>query len=162
MSNDRKHKVDRPIWLTSLADADHETLPHVSIESRLQSALRRRRHVILGKRLGSGLLAASLAAVVWFQASTSSLVKDAELLDDNVSEAIMEAMNFEGGSDDADFIPTKFASEQPLEAVRVVRVSMPTGALAKYGVSAVDSSGEVTADLMVGQDGMARAIRVVK
>ena len=74
----------------------------------------------------------------------------------------MEAMNFEGGSDDADFIPTKFASEQPLEAVRVVRVSMPTGALAKYGVSAVDSSGEVTADLMVGQDGMARAIRVVK
>jgi len=56
------------------------------------------------------------------------------------------------------------ASEQPLESVRVVRVSLPGAALERYGIAPGDvaRSEEVTADLLVGQDGIARAIRVVK
>ncbi len=162
MSNDKRDREDRPIWLTSLAEADREAVPSGSSETRLQGALRRRRHTILAKRTGALAIVVMLGSAIW-QTSTMRSVVEIELVDENVADAISEAMNM-AGDEDADFVPTQFASEQPLEAVRVVRVSMPRGALAKYGVSVADSSngGEVTADLLVGQDGIARAIRVVK
>lgn len=149
---------DRPIWLTSLADADREVAPASAVGDRLERAVRRRRHTILMKRLGLVGMAAVLGLVLWMPPKVQSPV--AESVDESVADAITEAMN-QGGDDEADFIPTKLASEQPLEAVRVVRVSLPSGALTNYGIASV-GGGEVTADLLVGQDGIARAIRVVK
>jgi hypothetical protein len=50
-----------------------------------------------------------------------------------------------------------------LESGSIVRVELPMTALAAYGVDIVPdpARAEVQADLLVGQDGHARAIRVV-
>ena len=162
MSNDKANKEDRPIWLTSLADADRSATPPSTLEYRLQDAVRRRRRSILGKRIGSVALAAALATVLWLPSRTRSSL-EMQPVDEAVTDAIAEAMSLTS-DDEADFVPTLLASEQPLESVRVVRVSMPRGALASYGAASTDSSStsDVTADLLVGQDGIARAIRVVK
>ena len=144
---------DRPIWLTSLADADRGSEPAGSIEAVLAGRLRRRRYRWLYRNAAGLAVAAGLAIGVWLVPSRNLLQVGPEAVDQDVLEAIAEL-----GTED--FVPTLLASEQPLEAVRVVRVSLPGSALPSYGVSAAE--GEVTADLLVGQDGIARAIRVVK
>src|SRR5450432_4120743 len=161
-SNDKSYQKDRPIWLTSLAEADREVTPASAIGSRLETALRRRRHAIQMRRLGIAGIAAVLGLVLWLPPKQTS-VAAFDPMDESVSDAITEAMN-KGGDDEVDFVPTTLAAEQPLESVRMVRVSLPSGELASYGVAreGVPASGEVTADLLVGQDGIARAIRVVK
>lgn len=162
MSNDKSYREDRPIWLTSLADADRSVDPPSALGRKLEGALRRRRHAILMKRVGMIGVAAMVGLVLWMPPKYR-VESTVEPVDESVADAITEAMN-QGGDDEADFIPTKLAVEQPLESVRVVRVSFPSGALASYGVARDISSvsSEVTADLLVGQDGIARAIRVVK
>lgn len=164
MYNDKKNREDRPIWLTSLAEADCDTLPAASIEDRLQGALRRRRQRILSQRVGGVVLAVGLAFGCW-RISTINSDYYSEIVDNDVADAITEAIAFTG-DDDSDFVPTKLASEQPLESVKVVRVSLPSGVLANYGLSSTDvpatASGDVNAELLVGQDGIARAIRLVK
>ena len=163
MYNDKINKEDRPIWLTSLAEADCDALPVTSIEDRLHGALRRRRQTILTQRIGGVVLGAGLVFGFW-QISTTRSISYSEIAEDNVADAITEAMAFTG-DDESDFIPTKLASEQPLESVKVVRVSLPSGALANYGLSSTDvplTNGDVNAELLVGQDGIARAIRLVK
>ena len=162
MSNDKKNNEDRPIWLTSLAEADRDSIPPMATEERLQGALRHRRRSIWFRRAGTMSAAAVLTLALW-QTSRMGSITSTELFDENVADAITEAMNV-AGDDGSDFVPTKLASEQPLESVRVVRVSLPSGALASYGVpsSVSATGGEVTADLLVGQDGIARAIRVVR
>jgi hypothetical protein len=51
----------------------------------------------------------------------------------------------------------------PLESATIVRVALPVTALPSYGIQIVPdiNSYSVEADLLVGQDGMTRAIRVV-
>jgi hypothetical protein len=50
------------------------------------------------------------------------------------------------------------------ESGHIVRMELPVSALPSYGVEIVpDAAGtEVTADLLVGQDGLARGIRLVQ
>ena len=163
MSNNKTNMNDRPIWLTSLAEADRDATPRTSVEDRLHSALSRRRKTIIVKRFGAAGLVAVLGVAVMLS-PRARVVGLAEPMDETVMDAIAEATG-QSADDEADFIPTKLASEQPLESVRVLRVSLPPGALVNYGVVATESSsvgGEVTADLLVGQDGIARAIRVVR
>src|SRR5882724_9402188 len=124
-------KEDRPIWLTSLADADRGAVPPDSIESRLQGVLRRRRIQLAVRRSGIIGIAAALAIGVWLAPKRQAL-NSLEVTDESVLDAISEATSFAPDDDaiGADFIPTQLASEQPLESVRVVRVSLPGGALA--------------------------------
>jgi hypothetical protein len=148
-------KEDRPIWLTSLADADRGMDAPDALEARLQGALRRRRGAYIAKRTGAVGLVVALSIGLWIAPKRQSMT-DGEVADDSVLDAITEAASIVVDDDDAiaDFVPTQLASEQPLESVRVVRVSLPEGALS--------ANTDVTADLLVGQDGIARAIRVVK
>ena len=154
-------KDDRPIWLTSLAEADHEVLAPVGLENKLQSALRRRRWMTIARRAGSVGIAAALCFLLWLPSQKRTAI--GEPVDDGMG-LLTDVLNVAGDDDEGDFVPTLLASEQPLESVRFVRVSLPGGALARYGVSPADvsSTENVTADLMVGQDGIARAVRVVK
>lgn len=157
-------KEDRPIWLTSLAEADRGAVPPDAIGARLTGELNRRRVMNRMKRAGAIGLAAALAIGLWFGPKRQT-VNEADVVGDNVLEAINEAASLDLDDDAvSDFVPTQLASEQPLESVRVVRVSLPVGALARYGVttSEISTNADVTADLLVGQDGIARAIRVVK
>jgi len=64
------------------------------------------------------------------------------------------------------FYPLPYGSGLPLdEGWEIVRVSMPSSALAKFGVPVPGEQGSTTtikADLVLGEDGMARAIRFVE
>lgn len=53
-------------------------------------------------------------------------------------------------------------SDVPLEHPVIVRVQVPEGELGRLGVSlpAIPKNARVEADLLVGQDGIARAVRV--
>ena len=63
------------------------------------------------------------------------------------------------------FVALPYAqSGVPLESVVVVRVEIPSSELSSMGVAvpAAASSARLTADLLVGQDGVARAVRLVQ
>ena len=64
----------------------------------------------------------------------------------------------------ADFVA--LPSAPPLDAAEggsIVRVTLPRSAMRSFGIAVddIESPGRVTADVMVGSDGMARAVRFV-
>jgi hypothetical protein len=64
-----------------------------------------------------------------------------------------------------DFIPLNYATDlSNLDSGRVVRVELPRTALARYGLPMnAERAGEpVKADVLLGEDGLARAIRFVR
>ena len=72
-----------------------------------------------------------------------------------------------GGSDVidlADFAPWPGADAfPPFESGSLVRVDLPVSALARLGLSApLSAAGVVQADIVIGQDGLARAVRFVQ
>jgi hypothetical protein len=62
-----------------------------------------------------------------------------------------------------EFMPLPIASALPaLESGVIVRIELPVAALPRYGVAIPDTPRrEVQADLLVGQDGQPRAIRLI-
>jgi len=63
-----------------------------------------------------------------------------------------------------EFITLPGAAGLPeLESGSVVRIAVPVGALPEYGLDIVQGGSKTTvdADVLVGQDGLARAIRLV-
>ena len=63
-----------------------------------------------------------------------------------------------------EFEPVPGAAGLPdLESGSVVRIAVPVGALPEYGLDIVQGGSKTTvdADVLVGQDGLARAIRLV-
>jgi hypothetical protein len=66
----------------------------------------------------------------------------------------------EQGDDEFVALPTA-ASLPELESGRIVRVELPVSALPAYGLAIIaDTRGAIEADLLVGQDGVPRAIRL--
>jgi hypothetical protein len=66
---------------------------------------------------------------------------------------------------DTGFIPVPFVEPiGPTETAQVVRVRMPVGALAKWGmpVRAANLNQSIDADVVLGEDGLARAVRFVQ
>jgi hypothetical protein len=63
----------------------------------------------------------------------------------------------------AGFVPLPAAGGLPgFDSGMIVRVSIPTASLPAYGLAITpESSRTVNADLLVGQDGQARAIKLV-
>ncbi len=70
------------------------------------------------------------------------------------------------GPGDGEFIPVPYAPPlAPGEAVAVVRTQLDTQALDRMGVNVVlasAASAQVNADLVLGQDGLPRAVRVLQ
>ncbi len=65
----------------------------------------------------------------------------------------------------SDFIPLNYGALQtPMESGELIRVQMPRSALVKFGlpVNVERADVPVTADLLLGEDGLARAIRFVR
>jgi hypothetical protein len=63
-----------------------------------------------------------------------------------------------------DFFPLTFSSVPAVEA-HLVRMEVPRSALASFGVESFDTpdaSSTVLADVVVGEDGLARAVRFVR
>jgi hypothetical protein len=64
-----------------------------------------------------------------------------------------------------DFLPVTINSDAPpLESGQVVRVAIPRSALISYGlpVNPARANEAITAEMLVGQDGQTRAIRLVR
>jgi hypothetical protein len=64
-----------------------------------------------------------------------------------------------------DFFPLAYGSDQkPMESGEVIRVQMPRSALIAFGlpVSVEQADKPVKADVLIGEDGLARAIRFVR
>jgi hypothetical protein len=71
----------------------------------------------------------------------------------------------EDSGDATDFFPLSYGGDQkPMERGEVIRVQMPSSALIAFGlpVNVERADTPVKADLLVGEDGMARAIRFVR
>ena len=155
---------DRPVWLKTLAEADGNASMPAGSETKLIAAYRSRKRKALMKQLAALATAAALVAVLWipFQHRSDSFAGD----DDDSQALLADAMIAASadGDEAGSFVPTLYASSgQPIESLRLVRVSIPKESLAQYGVRTPDvQSDEVAADLLVGQDGIARAIRVSK
>ena len=60
-----------------------------------------------------------------------------------------------------EFFPLMY-SNVPVTNGQTVRLELPQAALTSFGLEADDDSGTVLADVLVGQDGLARAVRFVR
>lgn len=62
---------------------------------------------------------------------------------------------------ETEVFPLKY-SNVPVTNGQTIRLELPQAALASFGLEADDTSGTVLADVIVGQDGLARAVRFVR
>ena len=53
-------------------------------------------------------------------------------------------------------------SNVPVTNGHTIRLELPQAALTSFGLEADDASATVLADVLVGQDGLARAVRFVR
>jgi hypothetical protein len=62
-----------------------------------------------------------------------------------------------------DYLPLPY-SDVPLESGVIVRLEVPRSALVSFGLAPADAevSGTVQADVLVGEDGLARAVRFIR
>ena len=94
------------------------------------------------------VLAASVAALNWMVVRNHTSV---------------DSVPAEAASDMAGFVALPGAEAWPhFESGSLVRMDFPVSALAALGLQAESPTGVVQADVVVGQDGVARAIRVVQ
>jgi predicted anti-sigma-YlaC factor YlaD len=79
-----------------------------------------------------------------------------------LSDDRMDSAEFDPVSDDSGFVAVPYAA--PLasgEFVKVVRTKLYAAALDRMGVSVPVGNGEFPADVMLGEDGLPRAVRVL-
>ena len=117
-------------------------------EFRRRSRLRRMRTRISAAAVGA--IAAALAVLVWIgpQAPKPAVPSEVAAL-----------------ADDGDFYPLPEADAlPPLESALVVRVQLPLASLQLIGfpINEERAADRVEADLLLGQDGLARGVRLVE
>jgi len=81
------------------------------------------------------------------------------------AETVPPVLGRNPDSDEGDFIPLPEAAHlTPVESIDVVRVKLPRSALMRFGLPVTPEQAwePVKADVVFGQDGMARAIRLVR
>ena len=143
--------------LRALADADRSEAPsdlraRLLIEFRRRSAQRRRMAWL--PAAGIAAIAAALLLFVW-------MPKQPTAVPNRVDQPILLTAE----DTDADFYPLPEAEGlPPIENATVVRVQMPLTSLELMGV-AVNETGvadPIQADILLGQDGLARGVRLVQ
>src|SRR5579863_7801269 len=132
------------------------------IEERLKAEFRRRnrrRRVIAWAPVFGVAAAAGIALLVWFHAGTS---RPSVSVGAVKAQAIVPAAEEEA---DASFYPLPEAEALPaVENAIVVRVQLPVSSLQLMGVPVGEERADdsVQADLLLGQDGLARGVRLVE
>jgi hypothetical protein len=143
--------------LRALADADRSEAPsdlraRLLIEFRRRSA--RKRRMAWLPAVGIGAIAAALLVFVWMPKQSTAVPNP---LDQPVLQTAEDT--------DADFYPLPDAEGlPPIENATVVRVQMPLTSLELMGVAVNDvgAADPVQADILLGQDGLARGVRLVQ
>ena len=144
-------------------------LMEVYVGSRLRP--RRRASARRGAWIAAGALAASLA-VAWFvkpRPTPASLVSLTEapvakivVATNETPKPKIQKRRHEPDTDP--FLPIPYTQPlQPGERAEVVRMEMPVAALiaAGFPLATSDAGAEASADVMIGEDGRARAVRLI-
>ncbi len=116
--------------------------------ARLNERARHRRYV----RMAAAVAIAASLYLAWMHGERSAASQH-------------EAATIAAARQRSGFIALPYAeSEVPLEQPVIVRVQIPVSQLGEIGVPVMSVAGEerVSADLLVGQDGVARAVRLVQ
>ena len=143
--------------LRALADADPSEAPgelraRLLIEFRRHSA--RKRRMAWLPAAGIGAIAAAILLFVWMPKQPTA-----------VSNPVGQSLLLTAEDTDADFYPLPEADGlPPIENATVVRVQMPLASLQLMGVAVneVGAAEPIEADILLGQDGLARAVRLVQ
>lgn len=145
-------------WLRQIAVIDAETGASSDVRARLLRevrAVRRERRLALAKTyaLAAGLLIAT-ALPVWHLSTRPA---------DDVAVRLTPAV---GDVEVATVFYPLIYSNLPVTQGNIVRLEVPSTAFATLGVEPVDWAGPqpdiVLADVLVGEDGLARAVRFVR
>jgi len=142
------------------ADGPGEAPPH--IEERLKAQFRkhrRRRQFAAWGPAFSVAVAAGIALLLWVQ---SQKPKPAPVTAVVTANAVAPVADEEA---DASFYPLPEAEALPaVENAMVVRVQLPVSSLQLMGVPVSEERADssVQADLLLGQDGLARAVRLAQ
>jgi len=160
MKNVDDRKAPLSAALAALRDEDESMGASPAVEARLRTEVRTLRagsHATHGSSHGFTLaLAASLTLIVsasaWWLAriETPSMPPEAIVAREVVT----------------DFVPLQYAGV-PSRSTQIVRLEVPRTALSSMGLSSFDAprpdaSPTVLADVMIGEDGLARAVRFVR
>jgi hypothetical protein len=159
MSDQNHHDQALTRALRAVADDDEALGASAEIETRLLAearviaSTRRRRAYTAALALAAALLAA-MAVPAW-RATTVRL----PAIDSG--RPAESALHPAPGEEATEVFPLMY-SNVPVTNGRTVRLELPQAALASFGLEADDVSGTVLADVLVGQDGLARAVRFVR
>ena len=131
--------------------APKEVEARLLAEFRRRSRLRRARAWMSAASIGA--IAATVAVLIWigpFTTKPSTLQQDATVLADETASGFYPLP-------DADALP-------PVESALVVRVQLPMASLELIGfpITQDSASERVEADVLLGQDGLARGVRLVQ
>jgi hypothetical protein len=161
MSHPGRHDDALTRALRAVADDDESLGASAAVESRLLAEARviaraRRRRVYLAA--GAGALAAVLVAAISVPVWRASTVRPAAVDPAGPAELSARPADLEVATE---FFPLMY-SNVPVANGHTVRLELPQAALTSFGLEADDASGTVLADVLVGQDGLARAVRFVR
>jgi hypothetical protein len=145
--------------LRALADADRSEAPS-DLRTRLVIEFRRRS---VRRRRMAWLPAAGFAAIAAALLLFIVVPKQSITVSNSADQSLSPAATAE--DTDADFYPVPEADGlPPIENATVVRVQMPLISLELMGVAVNETGGAdpVQADILLGQDGLARGVRLVQ
>jgi hypothetical protein len=146
--------------LRALADAEATLSTSPQVEARLRAeaeaiarAHRRRVYTTAG-----ALVAAAIVAAIAIPEWRSAILRPAIVEPSKPAESSAVAANAEEATE---FFPLQYSSV-PITNGETVRLEVPRAVLTSFGLEAGAASGTVLADIIVGQDGLARAVRFVE
>jgi len=157
-NDSNKHDSELSAALRALAEADAKLSASPDVEKRLLSELRavsraRRRRRWLGVSSVAAALLLGIALYVW------------RIGNPQPSDTVQTPSPPEGIAEVAtEFLPLPYY-HVPMNTGSTVRIEVPATALVSFGLAPRDfreGEGTIHADVLVGEDGLARAVRFVR
>ena len=150
------------------ADGPGEAPPHIEQQLRVQFRRRSRRRSLMTWMPAFSVAAAlGIALLVWSQAPWTQAPKSRSVLPVAPAQMVAASTVPPGAEEDADtsFYPLPEAEALPaVENAMVVRVQLPVSSLQLMGVPVSEERADasVQAELLLGQDGLARGVRLAQ
>ena len=141
-----------------LNEADEHMGASAGVEARLREEVRSRATRRSPMSSVSLAIAASLAVII---GASAWFLRDATRIDVPPAQPAADA----AGEPLTGFVPLGY-NRIPAGPTHIVRLEVPRAALASFGLLSMDSTGSpesetVLADVIIGDDGLARAVRFV-
>jgi hypothetical protein len=145
--------------LRAVAEDDETLGASAAVEARLLAeaqviASARRSRVYNAAKVLAAALVAAIAVATWRAATVRLPAVDP-------GGGAASSAGAAPGEVATEFFPLMY-SNVPVSDGHAVRLEVPQSALASFGLEADDASGTVLVDVLVGQDGLARAVRFIR